>query len=770
LGYTSKENIIFETEMSSNIFQAKYMLEGETQTYQSKQRILNVVGRYYPEILEELDEAIIKKWVGLAGGIWRSAENPSKNVSSINCTTLEQPEDNLESINEAWYWWAKFAAYGQGEGVDLSKLRPKGSVVHNSSRESTGAVSFMHTFDGILNVIAQQGRRGASLISLSIKHPDIPDFIHIKDEDGVLETANISIHITNDFMEAIKNDKDWEFEFKNKYETIKKTTKARKLFREIAEHAWKSGDPGVQYIDNVRKFSNSDYLGYPVISTNACSEQWLDAHNVCLLSSINLAKFEEYGEGKYKRLIYLMTLLLNAFRKYEIEEERSPSPLQLEKLKKLPRIGLGVTGLADFFINKKIAYASKESMKEVEKVFGLLAGEAYKCSYEIAKQEGSFELYDKKKYKKSPFIQNLLNKGWIEDYHLDYQAHVCKTTIAPNGTLTEIVEAGGGGVEPIFAKYFVRRERSTTNDWKEWFTYNHAVRKEINRRGIELNKENVDNELSEDFWITAHTVNNKDKIDMMSVIQQYIDSAISVTYNLKEDAKIKDIEDIYFYAWEKEIKNISVYREGSKAGVLITDANYEQTKNEEEPQKDDKGRPITIERVNAPKRPEQLKCDIHQISVNKEKHIVLIGKINDGSIYEIFVTPNTNKEIDLGEYKEGIIKKVKKGHYQLIVQNGEEKCIIDNIGKQFDQTYASLSRFISMGLRHGVDLEFIVTQLQKDTSFTSFEKAVARVLKKYIKEGEKVKISEICPICDSTNLIYKEGCLSCADCGYSKCD
>lgn len=268
--YFSMKNLEFETEMSYQIFKSKYMLEHETETWQAKQRVLNVVGRYYPEILPELDEAITKKWVGLAGGIWRSAENPSQNVSAINCTTLAQPEDNLESINEAWYWWAKFAAYGQGEGVDLSKLRPKDAMVHNSARKSTGAVSFMHTFDGVLNVIAQQGRRGASLISLHISHPDIPDFITVKDQEGVLESANISIHITNEFMEAVRDGKDWEFTFTNKYETIRKKTDAKKLFSFLAEHAWESGDPGVQYIDNVRKYSNSDYLGYPVISTNAC--------------------------------------------------------------------------------------------------------------------------------------------------------------------------------------------------------------------------------------------------------------------------------------------------------------------------------------------------------------------------------------------------------------------------------------------------------------------------------------------------------------------
>ncbi len=346
----------------------------------------------------------------------------------------------------------------------------------------------------------------------------------------------------------------------------------------------------------------------------------------------------------------------------------------------------------------------------------------------------------------------------VEDNH----HYLLDNGIVSHNTLTEIVEAGGGGVEPIFAKFFVRRERSTTHEWKEWFTFNHAVRRVFDREGLEYTKENVDRLTSEDYWVTAHNVSNEAKIRMMSKIQEYIDSSISVTYNLDKDATPEDIEKIYFQAWENELKNVSVFRESSKMGVLITDANYEESKNEELDQK------VKSNRFS-PERPEVVECDIHKLTANKEPFIVLVGKVEDVP-YEVFVTDNLDEKIDVGKHKKGYIKKVKKGHYQLMVKNGEETVMVDDLKKQFNTDYGTLSRFISMSLRHGVPVEFIVDQLSKDRNFLGFEKSLGRVLKKYIQEGKKVSLSEKCPDCGSENLVYQEGCKTCVSCGWSKCD
>jgi len=752
----------FSQEISEKIFRRKYMIIGDKTLDDPLKRIDAVITKYYPHLGGKIIEYSNKKWVGCAGGLYRSAMNINNNVSAVNCTTLFSPEDNMESIAEGWYWWAKFASVGQGEGIDLSNLRPRGAVVHNASNTSTGPVSFIKTYHSIMKEIAQRGRRGASLISLNIRHPDIPSFIEAKDKDGDLDTVNISIKITDDFMNAVIRGKKWKFEFTNRYETIYKEVDAKKLFHLIAEHAWKSGDPGLLFWDTSVRYSNSDvFRGYEISNVNACSEQVLDGHNVCLLSSINLARYNEYGFEKYKELISFMIFVLDAFRREEINLKRSPSKIQIQKLVDMPRIGLGITGLADLFIREKIIYGSEESVIFAEKIFKTLVCESYKASYDIAKNydKKSFPAYDKNKYKKSEFIKYLLGEKIIDEKILDYQAHVTKNTIAPNGTLTEIVESGGSGIEPIFAKYYIRRERATTNEWKDWFIFNHLVRQELVRTGLDVTKENAD-KLDPNLWVTAYELNNDDKLNLIKVIQKYIDSSISVTYNLKEDSSVEDVKHIFMQSWKNGAKGVTVYRENSRAGVLITDTNYKKFINND------------LKRTSNGViiRPKKVPHDIHEIRYRGEDYLLLVG-ILENRPYEIFCTKNEKKkEFPMKNKKKGYVEKIKKGRYNLVVENGEKEIYIENISEKFDSLYLTLGRLVSMSLRHYVPLQFIVEQLMKNNNFFAFEKTVARVLKKYIKEGERVQSSQICPQCKGTEFIYNSGCSVCINCGYSACE
>jgi ribonucleoside-diphosphate reductase alpha chain len=760
--------MIFESELAKQVFESKYLLEGEKTPEEAINRIVRAVSKIYPEIADEAYEYIDKQWFIPAGGIWRAASNPNKNVSFINCTTLAPVEDDLESIFKSLYYWGKYAAFGQGEGIDISKLRPRGSKVHNSSRTSTGAVSFMKLYNAVLDVIAQQGRRGASLISLKDNHPDIEEFITVKDKDGVLETANLSIQISDEFMLAVKNDLDWTLRFDNKYESINKVIKARDLFNLICDHAHARGDPGLQFIDKARSESNSDALGYPIVSTNACSEQWLNPNSTCTLSHLNLAKYNEYGYSGFKKLIRFGVYFLNAINQIEILNNRSPVSEQKDTILDLPRIGLGVSGLADFFIHSDLVYASEESIIITQGLFKDIAGIAYKTGNEIGKKYGSFKAYDKSKILKSKYIQRLLSENIITDSDLDYQSNVCYLTIAPVGSGSIISNNGGSGVEPMFSKYMVRRERSTTGDWKDWFIYNPLVEQYMNTKGIELTRQNV-NKLIDPIWATSYKVDALSKLKLISIIQKYVDSSVSVTFNIPKESKVQLVKDIYTKAWELGLKGITVYREGSRTGVLITEENYDEMKVEDS----DPNRPIIIQRTMAPKRPKEVISDIHEITLNKEKYIVTVGKVK-GCIYEIFLVKNTLDTntneyiIDVQKHKEGLVVKRSKGNYDLIVKNGEEKILIDDIGKFSGDIYGSLSRLISLTLRHGTPLEFIVETLQKSAGLNSFEKVVARVLKKYIKDGEPVLVSETCPVCGSV-LKYENGCKSCSACSWSKC-
>lgn len=1147
----------FESQLAESVFKSKYLLEGETTPEEAVERIVKAVAKVYPEIEQEARDYINKQWFIPAGGIWRAANNPKNNVSHVNCTTLTPPEDNLESIFNSLYKWAKYAAYGQGEGIDISNLRPKGSLVHNSSRTSTGAVSFMSLYDAVLKVIAQQGRRGASLISIKDSHPDIEDFISIKDKPETdksrIDTANISIQVTDAFMKAVEEDSDWLLHYENKYERIEKVVKARELFEKICHMAWKRGDPGLQFIDIAKYNSNSDALGYPIVSTNApvvgsslvltkkglftikelfdsneeveivydpiveknekelkclnlisldkpswrkasfkeyknqevieiklndglslfsngehkwfttkgyketrnlkindkivltrkgyseledisidensmeykealvcgwltgdgwlgnnylkkektehknigfvwrkgyedfynilkevyktitgetisyirdrgtssyarvassvfynymknnygyenhkyivpdqafksytfavgflrglfqtdgsidkiinrshriilsssnieviskvnklllnwfgikaniaerknqkgvpyfvkstgeqkvsnfknswnliissirdiekfnknigfiygdkkqyaeeyeknnfyeleysktpkyktlkikeiifhkekqdmycavveeghsliidgvvssnCSEQWLDPENVCNLSHINLAKFKEYKTEGFIKLIQFGIKFLNAVRINEINENRSPTKLQHEKLQLAPRVGLGFTGFADYLIDKKVVYGSQQSLEEMAFIGTCMAKYSILTSYELGKKYGSFKAYDKEKFKKSGYIQRLLKENVITEDMLDYQFNIATTTIAPAGTGSLISNNGGSGIEPLFSRYMVRRERSTTKDWKEWFTFNAYVERYLKEQGLEVTKENAD-KLTEPWWVMSFDVDPIAKVKLVAEAQKWIDSSISVTFNLPEDATVEDVKNVYMEAWRHNLKGVTVYREGSLGGVLITEKSYnkQQKEQQKESKKDD-----SYER-----RPQSLDCDIYEAKYKEHKFIVLVG-LKDNEPYEVFITPNDEGLIDIEKNKKGKIVKVKSGHYDLVVENGVVKTMINNIGKQFDSMYGTLSRMVSMSIRHKVPLQFIVDQLNKDSSFVAFEKVLSRILKKYIKDNTSTK--KKCPSCGS-ELIYQDGCISCSnsECAYSKCD
>jgi len=939
----------FDSEFAETIFNSKYAKTKKNGKKESisdaAMRIAVSENKYDTKLKKEMVEKtryfILEKYFSPGGGQWRAAGTNTNKISNVNCTTLAPPKDNLESIFESLYWWGKFAAYGQGNGVDLSDLRPKGMPLHNTAKTATGAVSFMPYFDTVLATIAQQGRRGASLISIHDTYPDFESFCKIKEGKNNLSTANISIQITDDFMKAAIDDKEWILRWQSlEYEDDKVIVKksAKELFDLLVSQAWLTGDPGIQFIDRMRDYSNSDIYGkkYKVTSSNACcltgdtlvaladgrdpipikdvvkayeqnpdlkwqvhswdkkadkpviahivrgftigpkpvhrvnfddgssikctaehkfyttnlelkftkdlevgdsllsgnieavkskkrgkwssynheivsveylgiqdtfdievdhpdhivayslsyrevgktykkwsilytsnSEQVLDPFNTCVLASISLVyaplEIDEFlkwlKELSFFGIRYLDNVVLN-----ELNEKRSPSKIQLEKMRSMTRVGLGITGWADWLIRKKVKYDGPAALELANTVFSNFRKYTIQASNDLGAERGTFGKFDFKKARRAKHYRELIEENIISEDDIKHLRHVASTTYAPTGTISIILGAGGTGIEPIFSKYYVRRERSSNDgQWNEWFVFNEAVSRYLKDNRHAVTRENVKKFCNEDFWSTAYNVDNVKKIDFLKIVQHYCDSSISTTFNLPINATKDNVRDIYLSAWEKGLKGATVYREGSKTGVLITENNYNNIV--------DEGRePYKIKRHYAPPRPKELPCDVYHITSEKKNWLVLIGKMGDEP-YEIFAGLEDKINIPK-KYKEGKIVKEGKKRYSLRIPVEEDDNLsFNDILALFENTeYNVLTRMISMSLRHGTPIYFISDQLSKEKQdFSAFNKAIARVLKKYIKDGEKVATGVVCPSCGSQDMVYQSGCAVCLKCGYSKC-
>lgn len=632
-------------------------------------------------------------------------------------------------------------------GLNISSLRPKNSEV-STGGVSSGPLSFLEIFDQASKTIEVGGsRRGASICVMNVEHPDIEEFITFKqgDNNKKLTQFNISVGITREFMQAVKNDSSWDLKFNGK---VYKTIKAKELYNKIIKNAYQYNEPGIFNLDAVNTYNNGFYM-YDIDSPNACGELPMPQNSVCCLSALNLTGFvrNEFEENAYfdwnefKKTIKIgVHFLDNAL-------DRTTFPLKKIEERSLGdrRIGLGITGFGDMLSMLRKAYGSEESKIFADKLFSILRNESYLESIELARQKGSFPNFSKE-ILESPFIKNL-PKNIQEQIKNDGLRNITLNTIAPVGTGSfSIGNNCSSGIEPAFSLEYNRTVRNPDETKTTQKVYDYAWLRY---------KEKFNDDKAPNYFKTALEIDPYDSIDIQAIAQKYTDNGISKTINLPENFSIEQYKDLYMYAYDNKVKGVTSFRLGTMEGILDSS----NKKNDGRP-------PEIIKRVFAPKRPQSLPCDIHEIIVNKERHIVLVGKLY-GALYEIFVTNDPENKIEKIGKKTGSIIKQKRGHYSLHVSNGEDTVVFDNIAKSFDPTYASLSRFISMSLRHGVPLQFIVDQLQKDSNFIGFERTVARIIKKYIKEGEKV-LTDKCEDCGG-ELIFKEGCITCMDCGWSKC-
>ena len=758
-------------------------------------------------------------WVGWfrPGGSIINGVGNSSTTSLNNCTTIPLSGDSLEEISKCDYNVMKCAAFRQGIGVDVSKLRPRGAEVNNAANKSTGVVPWTCKIVDNGKYVGQSGRMPALLISLKINHPDVEEFITAKMKQGVIENANISVQVTDNFMKAVETDGVWELRFDfpedSKYETIIRTVKAKELFNLIARTAWASAEPGVQYIDLMKKGSMVQCIAnaigdsrYEIISSNACSEKPLPAFGVCNLLSINMEMFST-NQIEYKKELefivpYLVRLSDNVVT-YELENNLSPLPEQRFMVESLRELGMGATNLHGWLLKQDLAYDSDEATKVTEDFFKHYSFNVFKTSMAIGKEKGNAPAFDlvenKEEFLNSTYFNNIVTGFFDGDptkiKNLRNMAHM---SIAPSGSISNSfpIPCISSGIEPVIGLYYWRRTRAVaggiythyfvipnrlkeyilskidkeTEDYGELINFSGSEPDDdgtIGKKLIEI----INKHIPTNFFKFAHEIDYRKKINLMSSVYSWIDAAISCTYNLPNTSTSEDVAAIYIEAYKKGVRAVSVYVDGSREGVLIFDDPITNKSKCERKVNICSERPEYIQLNCAPKRHDVLECNIHQISIKGEMWTVLVGMLYDLP-FEIFCGQAEDLYIPKSCRKGKIIKRG-YGKYSLEIMIRKSPVEYKDLAQVLmTDEERSLTRLLSLNLRHGIPLQFISEQLKKSNGgITTFSTAISRVLSHYIKntdyvykDGEKK-----CPECGKNTMIFKGGCFECMDCGYSKC-
>lgn len=770
------------------------------------------------------------------GRILSNAGTGLKGTTYINCFVdgfTGKSQDSMESIMNALKRQAMILKSEGGYGFCADVMRPRGTYVNGIGNESPGAVKMLEMWDKQSEIVTSGSgrkntrkkgkikiRKGAQMVTMSIWHPDIEEFIKSKQTPGRLTKFNMSCLITDEFMEARENGKPWSLEFPsvddnirrydnewdgnlkkwkdNGYETVvyKTYDNAEELWDIIMESTYNRNEPGVLYVDVMNKFNNLRYCEY-ISATNPCGEQILPIGGVCLLGSLNVTQFVDFKnrDWDYEKLDEIIPL---AVRLLDNVNDKTNVPLksQRDNLRDKRRIGLGVMGYGSALMMLKVRYGSKKALELTEKLESHIANRAYQASALLAKEKGPFPMYDEEKYLSSEFIKNLnddtirmIKKYGIRNSHL--------LSIQPTGNTSILANVVSGGLEPVFMPQYVRtsmmpyapeglvvpeiinwkdcKTSSCETDWS-WIKegdenvlrteFNGYVWKIDGARG--LLRETVVKDYAVRFleekgqwdpeakWAATTTELGIDEhIKTMEVFAKYIDSAMSKTVNIPNEYSYEDFKKLYTGVYKTGIiKGCTTYRAGTMTEVL---GSVNRSGNG-----DDK---IRVPKTDAPERPKILNCDVHHLTAMSKKWIVLVG-ILEGDPYEVFAFKTKSIHLPYS-VKAGKLIKAKRGVYNLECDNG---FIIENIADNFEtDEQEALTRLISCALRHGANIQFVFEQLSKsEGGIISFSRAIARTLKKYLINGAKAN-GIVCSQCESSNIVYQEGCEVCLDCGCGKC-
>ncbi|HMV02382.1 MAG TPA: adenosylcobalamin-dependent ribonucleoside-diphosphate reductase [Chitinophagales bacterium] len=712
-----------------------------------------------------------------------------------------------------------------GVGHDLSYIRPKGSAVKNSALTSTGLVPFMERYSNSTREVAQDGRRGALMLSVSINHPDAEDFINAKLEQGKITGANISVRIDDEFMQAVKNNTDYKqkYPIHSKHPKFTKTVNAKNIWDKIVHNAWKSAEPGILFWDTIAKESIPDCyadLGFKTVSTNPCGEIPLCPYDSCRLLAINLYSYVEnpftdkakFNFELFKKHVALAQRIMDDIIDLELEKvdvilakinsDPEEEYLKLsertlwEKIKEKAiqgrRTGVGITAEGDMLAALNLRYGSEAAVDFSIEVHKTLALAAYRSSVEMAKERGAFEVFDAEREKENPFILRL--KDADPDLYAQMQLYgrrnIALLTIAPTGT-TSLMAQTTSGIEPVFLPVYKRRRKVNPNDkeirvdfidevgdsWEEYIVFHHHFKTWMKVNNIDTTKNYTQEEINEliekspYYKSTSNDVDWLSKVKLQGAVQKWVDHSISVTINIPNDATEELVNELYLKAWEVGCKGVTVYRDGSRSGVLVA-----ADSNKKENTDDNIGGVLTNDFPT--KRPQILEADVVKFQNNKEKWIAFVGLI-DEKPYEIFTgLADDDEGISIPRWVQDghIIKnKDEKGNtrydFQFKNQRGY-KTTIEGLSHKFNPEFWNYAKLISGTLRHGMPLVKVVdliNHIELDSEFINNWKAgVARALKRYIPDGTEAS-GHKCSSCGSNEVVYQEGCLTCKSCGSSKC-
>lgn len=843
-------------ELAANVFLTKYALRNEQgELVESNPDLMHrrlakefarVERRKYKGsgIKPYSETEIYKKLKGFKqiipqGSPMYAVGNPYQKSSASNCFVADSPEDSYGGILHTDQQLVQLSKRRAGVGIDISKLRPKGLTTRNAARSTTGIVTFCERYSNSIREVGQNGRRGALMITCDIRHPesvklytekgkeekvviegkvvngmkerDIEttsefynpgdyDFCTMKLDSTKVTGANVSIKLTDEFLECVRENKPfikrWPIECSPEEAQFTEEIDARRAWEKIIHCAWQKAEPGILFWDNVINESPADCYAnhsFTTICTNPCGELPLPNLDSCRLLVVNLfdcvdrpyEKDASFNFDRLKEQAYFAQRLMDDLIDLEIERvdeiinkiKQDPEDADLkqeelalwegirEKCAKGRRTGTGIVAIGDALAAANIKYGSNESIETCEKIYKTVKLSAYRASVDMAKEIGPFPIWDAKREKGQAFLERIAKED--PDLYKDMQKYgrrnISLLTTAPTGSvaiMAQLIEGvfySTGGVEPNYSNVpYTRKKKINPDDkdvrvdstdqngdsWQHYDVYPSGIEAWMKVTG------ETDIEKSPYHGASAEELDWKQRVKFQAVAQGHIDHSISSTINLPSDVTEAKVSEIYYSAWEMGLKGVTVYRDGCRTGVLV--------------KKDENPSTVQLHTQTAAKRPKELEADIHIATAKGSRYVVAVGLLDDQP-YEVF--GGEANGFGIKQTCKGKIIKHKRGQYGLEMTNIE----IDDFSKHFTPQEQAIFRMASTMMRHGVPIEFVVEQMQKSTDdMFSLPSAVARVLKKYIKDGQKVS-GQTCPSCGSDNLIYQEGCLTCKSCGWSKC-